>query len=45
MTYLALRPDRPWKGIVYEWQSYLRTGLIDTDVMIVGQQTAALVQG
>ena len=41
LAYLALRPDRSWKAIVYEWQPYLRTGLIDTDVMIVGEQTVA----
>jgi len=44
IAYLALRPDRPWKAIVYRWQPYLRTGLIDTDVMTVGEQTVALAQ-
>jgi len=44
LAYLALRPDRPWKAIVYEWQPYLRTGLIDTDAMIVGEQTVALAE-
>jgi hypothetical protein len=43
IAYLALRPDRAWKAIIYKWQPYLRTGLVDTDIMIVGQQTIALV--
>ena len=43
IAYLALRPERPWKNIVYDWQPYLNKALIDTDVMIVGDQTAALV--
>jgi hypothetical protein len=42
-AYLALRPERPWKEIVYDWQPYLHKALLDTDVMIVGDQTAALV--
>ena len=42
IAYLALRPERPWKDIVYDWQPYLNKALIDTDVMIVGDQTAAL---
>jgi hypothetical protein len=37
-----LRPERPWKDVVYDWQPYLNKALIDTDVMIVGDQTAAL---
>ena len=43
IAYLALRPERPWKDVVYDWQPYLNKALIDTDVMIVGDQTAALV--
>jgi hypothetical protein len=43
VAYLALRPERPWREVVYDWQPYLNKGLIDTDVMIVGNQTAALV--
>ena len=41
-AYLALRPERPWKEVVYDWQPYLNRGLFDTTVMIVGEQTAAL---
>ena len=37
-----MRPERPWKEIVYDWQPYLNKALIDTDVMIVGDQTVAL---
>ena len=43
IAFLALRPERPWKEIVYDWQPYLNKALIDTDVMIVGDQTTALV--
>jgi hypothetical protein len=43
LAYLALRPQRPWKSIVYDWQPYLRTGLIDTPVMVVGDRTVELV--
>ncbi|HEX3959491.1 MAG TPA: hypothetical protein VHZ03_23145 [Trebonia sp.] len=43
LAYLALRPDRPWKEIVYDWQPYLHEGLISTDTMAVGDQTIALV--
>ena len=32
------------ENIVYDWQSQLRTGLIDTDVMVVDQRTVNLVQ-
>ena len=42
IAYLALRPERPWKDVVYDWQPYLNKALIDTDIMIVGAQTAAL---
>ncbi len=42
--YLALRSERPWRNIVYSWQPYLRRGLIDTDAMLVGEQTVALVR-
>jgi hypothetical protein len=40
VAYLALRPDRPWKSIVYGWQPYLDKGLIDTNVMVVRAQAA-----
>ncbi|WP_028061001.1 phospholipase D-like domain-containing protein [Candidatus Solirubrobacter pratensis] len=43
LAYLALRPHRPWKSIVYEWQPYLRRGLIDSNVMSVGERTGELV--
>ena len=42
IAYLALRPERLWKDVVYDWQPYLNKALIDTDIMIVGAQTAAL---
>lgn len=44
MAYLALHPDRPWKSIVYDWQPYLDKGLIDTNVMVVGEQTAIFAE-
>ena len=43
IAYLALRPERPWKSIVYDWQPYLRAGLIDTNVMVIGDWSAVLV--
>ena len=39
-----MRPERPWKDLVYDWQPYLNRALIDTDVMIVGEQTVALAE-
>jgi hypothetical protein len=42
LAYLALRPERSWKEIVYDWQPYLLAGLIDTNVMVVGVQSAML---
>jgi hypothetical protein len=44
LAYLALRPHTPWAEIVYDWQPYLRRGLIDSDVMIVGERTVELVE-
>jgi hypothetical protein len=43
IAYLALRPERPWTAIVYDWQPYLRAGLVDTDVMEVGERTVRVV--
>lgn len=43
LAYLALCPERLWKSIVYDWQPYLRAGLIDTDVMVTGGWSALLV--
>ncbi len=43
LAYLALAP-RGWHEIVYAWQPYLRTGLIDTNVMRVGDQTTELIE-
>jgi hypothetical protein len=43
LAYLALRPHTPWAEIVYDWQPYLRRGLIDTDVLVVGERTVELV--
>ena len=44
LAYLALSPNRPWRSIVYEWQPYLRSGLIESDVMIVGDRTIEFVE-
>src|SRR5439155_17717678 len=44
LAYLALRPRMPWAEIVYDWQPYLRRGLIDTNVMVVGPRTVELVE-
>jgi hypothetical protein len=44
LAYLALRPRTPWAEIVYDWQPFLRRGLIDADVMVVGHRTVELVQ-
>lgn len=44
LAYLALRPQTPWAEIVYDWQPYLRRGLIDTNVMVVGERTVELVE-
>jgi len=43
LAYLALA-RRGWHEIVYAWQPYLRKGLIDTNVMRVGDQTAELIE-
>jgi hypothetical protein len=43
LAYLALRPQTVWHDVVYDWQPYLRRGLIDTDVMVVGERTATFV--
>ncbi|HEY5196513.1 MAG TPA: hypothetical protein VIJ51_05750 [Solirubrobacteraceae bacterium] len=43
LIYLALRPHTPWAEIVYDWQPYLRRGLIDSDVMVVGERTVELL--
>ena len=43
LAYLALRPHRPWQSIVYDWQPYLRRGLIESNVMDVGELTVQLV--
>jgi hypothetical protein len=44
VAYLVLRPERPWRSIVYDWQPHLRVGLIDSDVMVVGDRTVELVR-
>jgi hypothetical protein len=43
LAYLVLRPQRPWRSVVYEWQPYLRAGLMDSDAMAVGQRTIEMV--
>lgn len=44
LIYLALRPHTPWAEIVYDWQPYLRRGLIDSNVMVVGERTVELLE-
>jgi hypothetical protein len=43
LAYLALRPQTPWHEVVYDWQPYLRRGLIDSNVMVVGERTTIFV--
>ncbi len=43
LAYLTLLPQTPWREVVYDWQPYLRRGLIDSNVMVVGERTTTFV--